>query len=166
MPADGNFRASSADGCVSFKGWGVSGQVEWELSDNVQVNSITAFRKYTSNFSNDNDVSPMADSLGYHPLTFRFFSQELRLNGSIGDQIEYTVGGYYSDQKSVYTSFQALRSSALQFQQSDPVDVGVAGGRLARAATTDEVKDLRREASALKECVADLTLENRLLKKA
>ena len=36
----------------------------------------------------------------------------------------------------------------------------------ARAATTDEVKDLRREVSALKECVADLTLENRLLKKA
>ena len=39
-------------------------------------------------------------------------------------------------------------------------------GDTARAATTDEVKDLRREASALKECVADLTLENRLLKKA
>jgi transposase len=28
------------------------------------------------------------------------------------------------------------------------------------------VKDLRREASALKEVVADLTLENRLLKKS
>ncbi len=39
-------------------------------------------------------------------------------------------------------------------------------GDTARAATTDEVKDLRRETSALKECVADLTLENRLLKKA
>jgi transposase-like protein len=38
-------------------------------------------------------------------------------------------------------------------------------GDAARAATTDEVKDLRREAGALKECVADLTLENRLLKK-
>ena len=35
-----------------------------------------------------------------------------------------------------------------------------------RAATTGEVQDLRREASALKECVTDLTLENRLLKKA
>lgn len=33
-------------------------------------------------------------------------------------------------------------------------------------ATSDEVKDLRREAGALKECVADLTLENRLLKKS
>jgi transposase len=39
-------------------------------------------------------------------------------------------------------------------------------GDTARAASTDEVKDLRREASALKECVADLTLENRLLKKS
>ncbi|OKO68211.1 hypothetical protein AC630_39125, partial [Bradyrhizobium sp. AS23.2] len=34
------------------------------------------------------------------------------------------------------------------------------------AATSGEVKDLRREAAALKEVVADLTLENRLLKKS
>jgi len=33
-------------------------------------------------------------------------------------------------------------------------------GDTARAATTGEVQDLRREARALKECVADLTLEN------
>ena len=39
-------------------------------------------------------------------------------------------------------------------------------GDTARAATSDEVKTLRREATALKEVVADLTLENRLLKKA
>ena len=37
-------------------------------------------------------------------------------------------------------------------------------GDTARAATSDEVKDLRREASALKEVVAELTLENRLAK--
>jgi iron complex outermembrane recepter protein len=121
-PADGNFRASTGDGRVRFKGWGVSSQVEWELGKDLALNSITAYRRYTSNFSNDNDVSPMAHSLGYGPLTFRFFSQELRLNGQIGDRIEYTLGGFYSDQKSVYTSFQDLRSSNLQFQQSDPVD--------------------------------------------
>jgi transposase len=39
-------------------------------------------------------------------------------------------------------------------------------GDTARAATTGEVQDLRREARSLKECVADLTLENRLLKKS
>lgn len=39
-------------------------------------------------------------------------------------------------------------------------------GDTARAATSDEVRDLRRESGALKEVVADLTLENRLLKKS
>ncbi|MDB5717278.1 MAG: TonB-dependent receptor-like protein, partial [Sphingomonas bacterium] len=123
-PADGVYRASSGDGRVRFKGWGVSGQVEWDLTDQLQLVSITAFRRYRSEFSNDNDVSPLAHSLGFGPLTFRFFSQEVRLNGAFGanDEIEYTLGGYYSDQKSIYTSFQDLRSSALQFQQSDPVD--------------------------------------------
>ena len=38
-------------------------------------------------------------------------------------------------------------------------------GDTARQATSSEVKDLRAEALALKEVVADLTLENRLLKK-
>ena len=40
------------------------------------------------------------------------------------------------------------------------------GWRYSPAATSDEVHDLRREATALKEVVADLTLENRLLKKS
>ena len=39
-------------------------------------------------------------------------------------------------------------------------------GDTARQATSPEVKDLRTEAAALKEAVADLTLENRLLKKS
>lgn len=38
-------------------------------------------------------------------------------------------------------------------------------GDTARQATAPEVEDLRAETSALKEAVADLTLENRLLKK-
>jgi len=39
-------------------------------------------------------------------------------------------------------------------------------GDTARAATSDEVQELRRESKALKEAVADLTLENRVLKKS
>ena len=39
-------------------------------------------------------------------------------------------------------------------------------GDTAREATSEEVKSLRREAVALKEAVADLSLENRLLKKS
>lgn len=39
-------------------------------------------------------------------------------------------------------------------------------GDTERKASSGEVKDLRREMGALKELVADLTIENRLLKKS
>ncbi len=39
-------------------------------------------------------------------------------------------------------------------------------GDITRQANTAQVKELRSEASELKECVAELTLENRLLKKS
>ena len=39
-------------------------------------------------------------------------------------------------------------------------------GDTAREATTDEVKGLRAETSALKETLAELLMENRLLKKS
>ena len=39
-------------------------------------------------------------------------------------------------------------------------------GDIVRQANTAEVKGLRSEARELKECVAELTLENRLLKKS
>ena len=122
---DNGLPRDQADGRVKFEGWGLSGQLDWKLADRLNLVSITAHREYTSNFENDNDTSPLAHSLGYGPLTFRFFSEELRLNGAFGpnDWIEYTLGGYYSDQRSVYTSFQGLRGSNLRFEQSDPVDL-------------------------------------------
>ena len=39
-------------------------------------------------------------------------------------------------------------------------------GDTSREANTDEVKNLRHEASGLKEAVAELLMENRLLKKS
>jgi len=39
-------------------------------------------------------------------------------------------------------------------------------GDTAREATSDEVKDLRRESGQLKEALAELMMENRLLKKS
>lgn len=39
-------------------------------------------------------------------------------------------------------------------------------GDIAREATSDEVKELRAEAAALKEALAEQVMENRLLKKS
>jgi len=107
-----------------FKGWGVSGQIDWEPTDDLQLVSITAYRDYRTQFGNDDDLSPLAHSLGSGDLTFWSFSQELRVNGSLlEDALEYTVGGFYMDQRSVYATYQNLRYAGLApFLGDDPVN--------------------------------------------
>ncbi|MEP7243465.1 MAG: TonB-dependent receptor, partial [Gammaproteobacteria bacterium] len=112
---------------VDFSGWGASGHVDWKLTDRLSLASVSAVREYSSYFANDNDLSPLASSLGYGTLHFHSFSQELRLNGALfnGDRLEYTVGAFYMDQKSQYATTQDLRYSATgltAFQGDDPVN--------------------------------------------
>lgn len=116
---------SRADPNQFFDGWGVSLTADWSLTDTLQLISISAYREYDSGFSNDNDLSPLASSLGFGTLPFHSFSQELRLNGVIGERIEYTLGAFYMDQTSRYESYQDLRYTGnypLQFQQNDVVN--------------------------------------------
>ena len=122
--ADNGEPASAVDGRVKFQGWGVSGQVDWDLTDDLQLVSISAYRQYRSRFSNDDDLSPLAHSLGSGDLTFWSFSQELRLNGNLlDDTLEYTLGGFYMDQRSVYATQQMLRYAGLSpFIGDDPVN--------------------------------------------
>ncbi|KRA80750.1 TonB-dependent receptor [Altererythrobacter sp. Root672] len=122
--ADNGQPTSIVDGRVNFKGWGVSGQVDWDLTDNLNLTSITAYRDYRSQFSNDDDLSPLAHSLGSGDLSFWSFSQELRLNGTaLDDTLEYTLGGFYMDQRSVYATQQDLRYAGLApFVGDDPVN--------------------------------------------
>jgi iron complex outermembrane receptor protein len=123
--ADGTRPTLVQDGRTKFNSWGVSGQVEWDLTDNLQLVSITAYRDYYVRFSNDDDSSPLAHSLGGGNLTFWSFSQEVRLNGSfLDDRLEFTLGGFYIDQRSVYATTQDLRYAGLQpFRGNDPVNV-------------------------------------------
>ncbi len=111
-----------------FIGWGTALDAEIKLTDALQVKSISAYRAYKSGFANDNDLSPLASSIGDGELPFHMFSQELRLNGTTGP-VEWTIGGYYLDQRSRYQSLQDLRySSPLSFQQNDVVNVDTKAG--------------------------------------
>jgi iron complex outermembrane receptor protein len=113
------------DGRVDFEGWGLSGQVDIDLTDNLQFQSITAYRDYRNVFSNDDDLSPLPIGNGSGDLTFWSFSQEARLNGALADDmIEYTIGGFYQDQRSRYATYQDIRYAVipLQFAGNDPVN--------------------------------------------
>ncbi|MEO8306625.1 MAG: TonB-dependent receptor [Pseudomonadota bacterium] len=112
---------------VDFEGWGSSVNMDWKLSDSVSLKSISAYREYDSYFANDNDFSPLANSVGSGDLSFHSFSQELRLNGALleNDRIQYTLGAFYMNQTSIYATTQDLRYSPAaltQFVGDDPIN--------------------------------------------
>ena len=101
---------------VDLEAYGFSGTVDWQLGDNLGLTSITAYRAYDAFFGNDDDYSPLAHSLGRSNVDFWSFSQELRLSGSAMDGlVDYTIGGFYQKQESVYLTFQDLRYAAPGF---------------------------------------------------
>ncbi|CDO38098.1 TonB-dependent receptor [Novosphingobium sp. KN65.2] len=120
---------------TKFKGWGVSSNLSYEFSSHLRLQSITAYRRYRQVFGTDDDFTPNPNIVGagFNDLKFRFFSQELRLSGDIGPDAEWTLGGFYSDQKTLYFTRQDIRYidyafcggmgfCNLQFQGNDPVN--------------------------------------------
>jgi iron complex outermembrane receptor protein len=107
-----------------YESWGVAGNLTVDLSDSINVTSISAYREWTSQFSVDGDLSPAATGFGLNDLDHWFVSQELRLNAKVNDMIDVTVGGYYSDERTTYWTLQDLRYAPipLQFIGNDPVN--------------------------------------------
>lgn len=117
---------------TKFTGWGVSSNFSIELSDSLNFESITAHRHYRQIWGTDDDYTPnqLIAGGGFNNLSFNFFSQEIRFNGQMGDFADFTIGGYYNDQRSVYLTQQDIRyivpigvpALYLQFQGNDPVN--------------------------------------------
>ncbi|HEX8481854.1 MAG TPA: TonB-dependent receptor [Allosphingosinicella sp.] len=84
--------------------WGLSADVSYDLTDNISLTSITAYRDYRSGQPGDIDYSPV-DLLYRSPVNngverhFQTFSQELRLQGqAFGDKLDWLVGGYFAQE--------------------------------------------------------------------
>ncbi len=83
----GEFRRSIA---------GISGRLTWDMG-NVTVTSITDYLHMNKNYGEDTDGSPNPVFVYITDQDFEQFSQELRLNGEVGDNIRWTTGFYYLD---------------------------------------------------------------------
>jgi iron complex outermembrane receptor protein len=108
-----------------YDGWGVSGQINYQLNDMLSVTSITGYRAFDTKFDSDDDLSPASIGFGTNHLTNWSFSQELRASAKIGETVNLTLGGYYFKQESVYDSSQDIRYVPvypLQFSQPDPTN--------------------------------------------
>lgn len=92
-----------------FEGWGVSGNIDFKLTDTVQLQSITAYRAWDNSFTIDGDLSPARTQIGNNSLSHWFWSQEFRINADISDQLQATLGAYYSDEQTTYYTLQDIR---------------------------------------------------------
>jgi len=100
----------------NFVGWGVSGNVKLTLSDTHSLTWISSYRKYQSNFGQDQDATPVPIAQLDNQLNHHAWSQEVRLNGKVaGGKFEYTLGGFYFDQRGVYTARVDLNYAGIDF---------------------------------------------------
>lgn len=75
--------------------WQTSLRTDYELSDNIQLTSITAYEELDRKSVVDVDGTAVQNSGGDTPGNAKEFSQELRLSGDIG-ALHYVVGGNYA----------------------------------------------------------------------
>lgn len=74
---------------------GVTLNVDWDITPDLQLQSISALREYESGFSSEYDASPMPIATIYQFNTHSQISQEFRLNGAIGEFADWTLGAFY-----------------------------------------------------------------------
>ena len=95
--------------------YGLSANIDWQLSDAYSLKSISAWRKYDSDWAQDVDGSPAASQQLLQTLTHWQWSQELRLNGSFGDAFDFTVGGFYFKQDGTLQARVDLNYAGIDF---------------------------------------------------
>lgn len=116
---------TQGDSQSHYTGWGLSANMNLELSDTIALVSITGYREFDTQFYTSAGLSPAALNFGDNRLSNWSFSQELRLNADLTDTLFATVGAYYFEQSTLYASAQDIRYTAnnpLQFGQPDPTD--------------------------------------------
>ena len=99
-----------------FTGWGVHGNVAYELADNFELVWISSWREYESKWGQDQDSTPIPVAQLDNQMNHRAWSQEVRLNGELADGLlEFTVGGFYLDQDGEYTARVDLNYAGIDF---------------------------------------------------
>jgi iron complex outermembrane recepter protein len=77
---------------------GLSGTLDWDISDNMSAKFVYATRGYESEFATDHDGSPLAGQEVNGWIDFDQDTYELQLSGyALNDRLDWTVGLFYYD---------------------------------------------------------------------
>ena len=116
--APGGFQTSPKS---TAEGKGVSGTIDYKLTDTLSLKSITAYRKADGVTGIDLDGSPLEVLLQQFDYHHKQFTQELRLSGKVGTFADFTIGGYYYDGRDRLSGRVQIPNVQFDFLQNDPV---------------------------------------------
>lgn len=76
--------------------FGISGTIDWEITDKLKIKSITSYRDLDSEFSHDADASPFLLSHISDDYQQDQISQEIQIQGSsFNGRLSWILGAYY-----------------------------------------------------------------------
>ena len=84
------------DSTNKIKNYGFSGQVDWDLTDQISLTSITAYRAVRSFTNQDSDFTS-ADLIGDNRFksAINTYTQELRIASDFDGPLNFLLGGFY-----------------------------------------------------------------------
>ena len=92
--------ASNIPSSNKIENYGLSGQLDWNLSDTLALTSITAYRRVETDTNQDSDFTS-ADLIGNNEnqTSIKTFTQEMRLASSFDGPLNFLIGGFYFNEK-------------------------------------------------------------------
>lgn len=118
---------------TSFEGYNGSVTVDYDISDTLQLRSISAHRDIKNR--RNSDLTGSSAALGLfvvQPLDYHQFTQEFTANGSgFGEKLKYTLGAFYLDSKgrdSSFTSTTPILGTVLGAASPVPTSVSIQVG--------------------------------------
>jgi len=100
-----------------------SGEINWDITDNVQFKSITAYQKFNGRFTQNANNSPLPVALTDNIAGFEQFTQEFRLVGTaFDDLLDWAAGVFYFDGDSTLGGGAYLAASNIAFDQDESTD--------------------------------------------
>ncbi len=90
--------------------------LNWNLTDNLSLLSVTSHREYLNAFGDDSDGSPISVVQLLQRMDHEQFTQELRLSASLWDGFaDLTLGGFYLDAETNEDARVTLNYAAFDF---------------------------------------------------
>jgi len=78
--------------------WDTAVNLNWKLNDAWSFLSVSSYRTYKNNFTEDTDGSPLAAQQLLQVLNHDQWTQEFRISGTL-NKVDLTFGAFYLDQK-------------------------------------------------------------------